>query len=104
MIILLLKTNVLSLKYLINLALVVSLGYCPSQRLVFNNYHFEARSSARCHTQHGRHQGICRFQNLFIFSFTLFKKELNLTQYIIIYNTGENNPIKSAQVPLLVRN
>ena len=26
-----------------------------------NNYHSEARASARCHTQHGRHQGVCSF-------------------------------------------
>ena len=66
-----------------------------------NNYHFEARASARCHTQHDRHQGVCRFQNPSILTFTLFKKEIK-TQYVSIYNTGENNPIKLAQISLLI--
>ena len=31
-------------------------------------------------------------------------EERTKTYYIIIYKTGENNPIKFAQIPLLIRN
>ena len=33
----------------------------PPTLLRRDSYHFEARASARCHTQHGRHQGACSF-------------------------------------------
>ena len=42
-----------------------------------NSYHFEAQASARCHTQHGRHQGVCSFSKAFILIFTLFTEQLN---------------------------
>ena len=40
---------------------VILLSSAEAHVMNSSNYHFEALAYARCHTQLGHHQGVCRF-------------------------------------------